>query len=57
LGFLVSQINIEVDDLNATITFLRERIKTVEALNDQLRPSAKSINIEIKDNFNPISNE
>ena len=56
-GFLVSQRNIEVDDLKATITFLRETIKTVEALNDQLRPSAKSINIEIKDNFNPISNE
>ena len=54
LGFLVSQRNIEVDDLNATITFLREIIKTVEALSDQLRPSAKSINMEIKDNFNPI---
>ncbi|CAB4032976.1 Hypothetical predicted protein [Paramuricea clavata] len=35
LGFLVSQRNIEVDDLNTTITFLLERIKTVEALNDQ----------------------
>ena len=54
LGFLVSKRNIEVDDLNTTITSLRERIKTVEALNDQLRPWAKSINIEIKDNFNPI---
>jgi hypothetical protein len=53
-GFLVSQRNIEVDDLKATITFLRETIKTVEALNDQLWPSAKSINMEIKDNFNPI---
>jgi hypothetical protein len=54
LGFLVSKRNIEVDDLNTTITSLRERIKTVETLNEQLRLSEKSINMEIKDNFNPI---
>jgi hypothetical protein len=54
LGFLVSQRNVEVDDLNTTITSAREIIKTVKAPNDQLRLSAKSIDMEIKDNFNPI---
>jgi orotate phosphoribosyltransferase-like protein len=53
-GFLVSQRNVEVDDLNTTITSLRERIKTNKSLSDQLRLSAKSISMEIKDNFNPI---
>ena len=54
LGFLVSQRNVEVDDLNTTITSAHEIIKTVKAPNDQLRLLAKSIDMEIKDNFNPI---
>ncbi len=38
--------NAEVDELNETIALLNDRIKTSEAIIDQLRPSNASINLE-----------
>jgi hypothetical protein len=46
LSLFVRERNAEVDELNETIALLNDRIKTSEAIIDQLRPSNASINLE-----------
>ena len=42
----VRKRNIKVEELNETIVSLHDRIRTVEAINDQLRLSNMPINLE-----------
>lgn len=46
LALFVRERNIEVDELNETIPSLHDRIRTVEAINDQLTLSNMCINLE-----------
>ena len=46
LALFVRERNIEVDELNETIASLHDRIRTVEAINDQLTLSNMCINLE-----------
>ena len=46
LTLFVRERNAEVDELNETIALLNDRIKTSEAIIDQLRSSNASINLE-----------